>query len=1458
MKLQLENQLFVVGIAILAENLQLLETFFSHLPKQLNIAFIIVVQNQSANFPSQLVQLLEGKTSLTVHKIEDGMKINPWTVYIVPEGKYLHLKTQTLHLLDLPLESDTPINYFFNSLAQEWGKHALAILISGNDNDGQEGLTAIRDAHGVALVKSPETDQFTSMSTKAIFSELIEEIFSPVELAQLIYHIVEWEENPLLSREDRESPLIPSEELQEILSILYKLKEVDFSYYKTSTITRRIIHRCSLLRSGKLENYIHYLKNSEEEQKILYQDLLIGATSFFRDPPAWEYLRTEILPELVKKAQQEEKQLRIWVSACATGEEAYSMAILLNEAIRETGKSLNVKIFATDIDTNALETAARGIYPESIAKYISQEYLERYFNHEVGSYQVKRSLREMLIFAPHDLTKNPGFSRMNLVSCRNVLIYMQPELQQRVLRLLHFSLSSQGVLLLGNTESVRELEEEFIALKSCLKVYRKRRDVQLSLTHLAQKAVTLPTIYYSIQTKLNRSRLDKMLTEVFQVGFGERKITALLVNVDNRLLNVFYNEADLLQIPIGEANLEITDIILPELKLPLDTALHRAKRDKLTVLYTGIKLYRNDREENITLRVGYNSNAPSLEEYLIVFLEIETPPTLSLLNDRQKKVYEVAPEVAQQIIELEYELQQTRENLQAAVEELETINEEQQATNEELLASNEELQSTNEELQSTNEELFTINSQYQAKIEELTHLSEDIDNLLRSIDIGVVFLDKNLKIRKFTPPATQAINIRGTDINRPIYHFTHNLDCPDFIPIIQQALNNQKLIEREVTLSATGENLLLRIHPYIREDDINDGIVITLVNINELQKTKTQLTHTNNVLESLYESSPAGLFLLDQELRFLRINSIFAEINNLNVSENIGKTFSEVLPYLAYQLNPLFHKILETGEIIKNIEINAPHPTNLETVAWWLSSYYPVDLENGQKGIGGVITEITQLKQIQEQLLESQKLAEAANKTKSDFFKQMTHELRTPLNIILGFTQLLAHGDNLDDHQREQLDLIYKSGNNLLELVEEVLDFSKLEANRIELKLSLFDFQTFITELIEMFRPSAENKGLNLLLELDERVPQYIYGDRQKLRQVLINFLSNAIKFTDVGHVKLSVRVAQISESNDTENDAEVNSVDLTTNLEFEIEDTGKGMTQQDLEKIFEAFVQGTAGRYSQTGTGLGLSISQGFVELMGGDIQIQSNPASGTTFSFSIMVNYAADATHAKLPVVQQILGLAPEQPEYRILVVDDLQENRKLLLMMLRPLGFRVFEAANGEEAIYQWEQHQPQLICMDLRMPGMNGFEAIEQIKFTSEGQDTMIIALSASGAFSDDQHSFLEANCCNILSKPVEEDVLLKSIAECIGVKYIYSSCNITPTPATDTSEISNLSKDTLSDMSMSSEFRSRLHTAALSCSSEEVLSLLEQIPEEHQQLTDALMELADEFRFDLIAELMEEE
>lgn len=717
------------------------------------------------------------------------------------------------------------------------------------------------------------------------------------------------------------------------------------------------------------------------------------------------------MPELLKQLQQEEKELRTWVSACATGEEAYSMAMLVDETMRELGILLNVKIFATDINLQALEIATKGIYPETIVNNISPERLEAYFNYESAHYQVKRSLREMVIFAPHDLTKNPGFSNISIVLCRNVLIYMQPKLQQQILRLLHFSLSMSGIMFLGNTETLKELQSEFVTINSHWKIYRKRRDVKLASTALTTRApVTLPIFNPYKPQKISRSRLDLVLANVFEFGFGERKISCVLVNQDNRLINVFYNSANLLTIPIGPINLEISDVVPPELRLPISTALHRIKRYLQTVLYTGIRLYRNNEVESITLRVGYNQQSSTIDKYFIIFMEVEKLSQVALENnDHQNKFPRVGSEVTEQIMELEYELQQTRDNLQAAVEELGTINEEQQITNEDLMAANEELQSTNEELQSTNEEIFTMNAQYQAKIEELTRLGDDLDNLFRSIDIGVVFLDQNLKIRLFTPATTQAINIRNTDINRPLSHFTHNLDCPDLMEILEQVIQTQQPIEKEITLSTTGHNMLMRVHPYLRENGASDGLVIVLVNIHQLQQTQNQLVRINNLLETLYESSPMGLFVIDQEFKILRFNPALVEINNLPITEYVSKTISAVLPEFTNSLTPLWRQVLETGEVLRNIQVNIPDTNDPESEGWWLGTYYPVELENGERAIGGIITDITQLQETQQQLLASQRFIQRITDSHPGIIRIFNLEQQSITYINGSVTQILGY-----------------------------------------------------------------------------------------------------------------------------------------------------------------------------------------------------------------------------------------------------------------------------------------------------------------------------------------------------------------------------------------------------------------------------------------------------------------
>ena len=974
---------FIVAIGASAGGLQALESFFSNLPDHPNAAFV-VVQHLSPDFKSMMTEILQRRTAMPVTQIKDNLNIEPSRVYVLPPKKHLVVEKGRLHLIKSPEAFDYPIDKFFRSLVREWGEKTIAILLSGTGSDGTEGIQAIGKAGGIGLVQSPETAQFNSMPSNAIPSGSVDEILSPQELAQTVFELIRYSDNfPDSSPE--EVVLIDPEQLQTILNILAQREEIDFSHYKISTLSRRIHHRCALTHTNNLKKYIELLENSEEEQRLLRRDLLIGVTQFFRDPPAWKFLETQILPATIDELKPHE-QLRIWVSACATGEEAYSMAILVDEAISRAGKPIQVKIFATDIDRDSLETTAKGIYPQGISNNISAKRLEKYFTFTGECFQVKRFLREMLIVAPHDLTKNAGFSKMNLVSCRNVLIYMQPQLQQHVLKLLHFALASKGILFLGSSETLGDLSEEFASLKAKWKIFHKRRDVALSVGQITRQTIVdrIPT-FTPHKVKSDR-QLDRLLSEVFKYCLDRRQVTCLLVNRDNQLLRVFYNEAQLLEFPVGEAILDVTEIVHPELRLPLSTALHRAKRearqDCESVLYTGIKINREGEEVSVNLKVGCQAENLALEDYLVVVLEIETPnafPTAAMRFDLKE-------EAAHQITELEYELQQTRENLQVTIEELETTNEEQQATNEELLASNEELQSINEELQSVNEELYTVNTEHQAKIQELTQLNNDIDNLLRSTDIGVIFLDRKLNIRKFTPAATKVINIKPTDVGRPLGDITNNLNCPDLNAIFQQVVDRQEPLEQEVTVARTKEHLLMRINLYLRENGENDGVVVTFINIEELKRVQKELHRANSLLENLYTTSPIGLSLHDRDLKYLRINQTLADVNGFAIEEHLGKTMREIVPELAETVEPILQLVSQTNRPINNIQIHGRTPAAPNFERYWIASYYPVDLLDGERGVGSVIVDISDrilaeksLKESENNLIEAQALAHLGN-----------------------------------------------------------------------------------------------------------------------------------------------------------------------------------------------------------------------------------------------------------------------------------------------------------------------------------------------------------------------------------------------------------------------------------------------------------------------------------------------
>ena len=1485
------DNFFLVAIGASAGGLKALESFFSNLPDTPHAAFV-VVQHLSPDFKSMMTEILQRKTAMSVRSIADSMEIEPSLVYVLPPRKHVVVKNRRFCLLEPPESFDYPIDKFLRSLVEEWGEKTMAILLSGTGSDGTKGIQAISRVGGIGLVQSPETAQFNSMPSSAIPSGLVDEILSPEELAQTVFELIRYSENfPDSSPEEAVS--IDPNLLQNILDILAKREEIDFSHYKVSTLSRRIHHRCALTHHNNLAEYIDLLKDSDEEQKLLRRDLLIGVTQFFRDRPAWKLLESQVLPELIDRLKSKD-QLRVWVSACATGEEAYSMAMLIDEAIAKSHKSIEAKIFATDIDSDGLETTARGIYPANISNDISEERLAKYFTFSGDRYRVKRFLREMLIIAPHDLTKNAGFSKMNLVSCRNVLIYMQPQLQQHVLKLLHFALDNEGILFLGSSESLGDLSEEFSTVQSKWKMFRKRQNNNLSVGHITRQPI-VNQISTSLQRKITSNRQsDRLLSQVFKYCLSDRKLSCFLVDRDNQLLRIFYNAARLLEFPVGEAILEVTEIVDSRLKLPLSTALHRARRnlaqngDREPVLYTGIKITRDREELNINLRVCSPEDSSLSEEYLIVVLEIEAPTVQPTAVMR----FDIDEEAAQQITELEYELQQTRENLQATIEELETTNEEQQATNEELLASNEELQSINEELQSVNEELYTVNAEHQAKIQELTQLNNDIDNLLRSTDIGVIFLNRELQIRKFTPAATEAVNIKANDLGRPIADITNNLECPNLPEILQQVVASQEPLEREMRISETGAQLLMRVNLYLRENGENDGVVVTFIKIDEIKRIQDELYRANSLLENLYTTSPAGLSLHDENLRYIRINQTLADINGFNIEEHIGKTIRDIVPRLADTIEPILRQVIETNRPVCDLQIHGNTPAAPNFQRYWSASYYPVNLLDGKRGVGSVVIDVTDritaeqsLKESEANLLEAQQLAhlgnweievnnnfdlntasatwsaemfriynldsqqsvptfgeliqlhppqdrrairsafetlldegtsynldlrcnlangevrylhsigrtarnergqivklygavmditerkqiemelvrqnraleeaiavaqaaDSANQAKSDFLANMSHEIRTPMNVILSVAQLLDMTE-LNQKQKDLLTTLQDNGARLLSLIDDILDLSKIEARELKLNSQEFTLETLAKNVLDSFTPQAQAKGLSLNLNLQPDLPQVLLGDEFRLRQVLNNLVSNALKFTEQGQITIEIG----SETELTEPQSSIR-------LRFSIIDTGIGIPASQQENLFQPFTQvDTSMTRIYGGTGLGLTICRRIVELMEGSIGVKSAIAKGSTFWFTVPLEVvvATEVTPEETtPLPQEIMTDSVKDP--RILIVEDYPDNRETLSLMLDLLNYQADSVDNGRKALEQLLQQQYDLILMDCQMPVIDGYHTTGMIR-EREGTEkhTIIVGLTAH-AMKGDRQKCLDAGMDDYLSKPIDLDRL----------------------------------------------------------------------------------------------------
>lgn len=815
----------VVGIGASAGGLEAIQEFFRVMPPDSNLAFV-VIQHLSPDYRSLMDELLARYTRMRIFKAEEGMPVEPNSIYLIPPRKNLRVFHDRLMLEDQNLKKglNLPIDIFFRSLAAEKGRHAIGIILSGTGSDGTLGTRAIKEAGGMVMVQDDTSAKFDGMPRSSISTGLVDYVLPP---AQMPEELLNYLKHPFVGREQALEAAL-SENLDALSKIMLIVREhsgIDFSYYKENTIVRRLERRVSINRMATLEQYVQFLSESEKEQSILYRELLIGVTRFFRDPEAFDLLLDEVFPTIFRP---DKKVVRIWSTGCSTGEEAYSLAMLCREYMDRHHFDGEVKIFATDIDRQSLETAGQGYYPDSMVADIAPARLSRFFSRRENGYQINESVRKMVVFATHNLLRDPPFSKQDLIVCRNLFIYLKPEMQNRILSVFYHALNPEGYLLMGSSENIGELHEAFRSIDTKWKLYQQKPGYNPPLANaLPMLHAARSPIEAGGSSRLGAGPSVRLVEQIA----GIFAPPSILIDDNNNVIHVINDVNRFVQLRPGRFSQHLFNLLPQELNLVVNSLLRRLRETHTEIVYEDVGGLATEGEARVDLEGRVIEDGRN--RYVLLSFR---PVTRTRDGDNPRRLSIPADgQIQERLSDVERELQFTKENLQAAIEELETSNEELQSSNEELIASNEELQSTNEELQSVNEELYTVNAEYQAKIEEMIRLNNDINNLLRNTEVGALYLDRHLCIRKFTPSLTRITNLRESDIGRPLYHLTLSDTYDQLLDDINAVVRDLRTVEKEIVTSGD-RPYLMRIVPYRTEENAVDGVLVTFVDISRLKR----------------------------------------------------------------------------------------------------------------------------------------------------------------------------------------------------------------------------------------------------------------------------------------------------------------------------------------------------------------------------------------------------------------------------------------------------------------------------------------------------------------------------------------------------------------------------------------------------------------------------------------------
>jgi two-component system, chemotaxis family, CheB/CheR fusion protein len=1346
----------IVGIGASAGGIEAFKSVLAALPDDTGMAFVFIL-HMAPSHASMLAQILARETRMPVGEVHDEPQVQPNQVYVIPPGRAMIVREGRLHLIPESEIPHHPLDTFLSSLAEDRGHLAVGVVLSGTATDGTLGLTAVKAVGGITFAQDASA-QHDGMPRSAISSGCVDFVLPPNEIAR---ELVRLAHHPYVtaSADTAGEP----EEVNQILNLVRRHSGVDFSQYKPNTLRRRIRRRIALHKLATFPEYLAYLQHHAEEAEALYQDILISVTSYFRNPDAFEALKTEVFPRLFKNRSREDP-VRVWVLGCSRGEEAYSLAIVLAEYIAEHESTVPAAIYATDLNNAAIEYCRAGFYPRSIAEDVSPARLRRFFVEVRGGFRVAKSIRDMCIFARQNVLTDPPFSSMDLVSCRNVLIYMETALQHKLLLTLHYALKPGGFLFLGPSEAIGSSRELFEPVNMKHKIFAKRPTARRA-EQAFPVAPDTPRLQErrserwgeapkDVQAELQREADRVLLTRYVPAG--------VLVNSDLEVIHIRGDTGLYLTPAPGKASLNVLKMAREGLLVSLRSLLLKAKGGDSPLQERNVRVKANGGLQRIALSVIPIKRTGSQQRcYWILFeaaplaapREGSAKPASGTAARDRKAQSKLLQDKEEQIAHLMQEVGATREYLQSVIEQQEAANEELQSANEEVQSANEELQSINEELetskeeiQSSNEELRTVNEELHNRNEELTRLNDDLNNLLGNVEIAIVMVTQNLRIRRFTPLAAKHFNLIASDIGRPIGDITLNLQVADLPKLLSEVIGAATIKEIEVQ-DPRGRWYLLRIRPYRVSENKIDGAVIALFDIHAVKANQEMLERQSRLLEQTHEA----IFAREMDGQILYWNRGSELLYGYSPTEAVGRNKFELLGTLEAQAKALTDALGRSGQWDGELT----HHTK---------SGRPVVVDSTQvvvhQGERTLVLEtnhdVTERKRLAEALRRQVDELATADRHKNEFLAMLAHELRNPLAPLRNAAHILKGAGTTHEMAEQARDLIERQVRHMTRLVDDLLDAARINRGQVQLQLQALELQALLTRTIETVRHELNERHQRLSVQMPG-APILLQADPARLEQVFANLLTNATKYTpEGGEIFLTVELGEAS----------------APRVLVRVRDTGIGIEPAMLPHVFDLFMQGDqALERSRGGLGIGLSVVRSLIELHGGKVTAHS-AGSGHGSEFTVELPVAADrartvddraTTEQSPPPRSRPSDADAAQDGARVLVVDDNQDIAESTALILQLAGYTVKRAFSGQEALEIAPSFQPSIVLLDIGMPGLDGYAVARRLRRDTNLKNAFLIAVSGYGTAADRSRA-RDAGFDRHLLKPVDPAALQRMLAE----------------------------------------------------------------------------------------------